>query len=409
MTDKHFVFLQGMPSPFFSRIARELAARGCRVTGVNLCFGDWWFWRGGPAVNYRGSEAGWPEFIGNLFAREGVTDLVLLGEQRSYHKAAITEAKARGVRVTVTDFGYLRPDWITLERDGMGGNSLFPRDIAAIRAFGAMAGPVDAVRRYTDSFWTMARGDMIYSFGNVAAAWLYPGYRRPDKRANPFIYFPAMGLRLLGEGRRNQQAAADFARFAARGVPYYLFPLQLQHDFQIVAYSDFDGLEPAIREVLTSFAQDAPVDTHLIVKPHPWDPGLNNWRRVTARIATELGIGERVHYIDGGSLDDMVGGSRGMVTVNSTSGLRALELGKPLKVLGRALFDIDGLTYQGDLDRFWTEAEPAAAGDVAAFMRAVAAMIQIRGVYFSEPGLTAAVQAATDRLHRRAVGILHID
>ena len=46
---------------------------------------------------------------------------------------AIEAAKARGVAVIVTDYGYLRPDWITLERDGMGGNSLFPRDPAEIR------------------------------------------------------------------------------------------------------------------------------------------------------------------------------------------------------------------------------------------------------------------------------------
>ena len=30
--------------------------------------------------------------------------------------------------VAVTDFGYLRPDWIVLERDGMGAESRFPRD-----------------------------------------------------------------------------------------------------------------------------------------------------------------------------------------------------------------------------------------------------------------------------------------
>ena len=57
---------------------------------------------------------------------------MLLGEQRPYHRAAIAAAQARGIAVTVTDFGYLRPDWIMLERDGMGAESRFPRDPAAI-------------------------------------------------------------------------------------------------------------------------------------------------------------------------------------------------------------------------------------------------------------------------------------
>lgn len=129
MKDLHFVFLQGMPSPFFSRVGQELSARGCKVTGINLSFGDWYFWCGENTVNYRGSVAQWPSFIGDFFDRESVTDLVLLGEQRTYHKDAIALAKLRNIRVSVTDFGYLRPDWITLEQDGMSGNSLFPKSM----------------------------------------------------------------------------------------------------------------------------------------------------------------------------------------------------------------------------------------------------------------------------------------
>src|ERR1700741_1031180 len=133
MSQLHFLFLQGMPSPFFRRIAAGLAARGCRTTGMNFCLGDWLFWGGRNAVNYRGSLADWPAFIDAFLVRESVTDLVLLGEQRRYHREAIQAAQARGIRVTVTDFGYLRPDWITLERDGMSGNSRFPRAMAPLR------------------------------------------------------------------------------------------------------------------------------------------------------------------------------------------------------------------------------------------------------------------------------------
>ena len=35
--------------------------------------------------------------------------------------------------------------------------------------------------------------------------------------------------------------------------------------------------------------------------------------------------------------------------VNSTTGLSALHNNRPLKVLGRALFDLPGLTFQGSL------------------------------------------------------------
>ena len=53
------------------------------------------FWRGPDAVNYRGSYRAWRDYIDRFFVREGVTDLVLLGEQQRYHREAVAAAQAR--------------------------------------------------------------------------------------------------------------------------------------------------------------------------------------------------------------------------------------------------------------------------------------------------------------------------
>ena len=81
-----------------------------------------------PAVDFTGRPAAWPAYVAAFLDRHRITDIVLLGEQRDCHQAAIEAAHRRGIAVTVTDFGYFRPDWITLERDAMGGASRFPRD-----------------------------------------------------------------------------------------------------------------------------------------------------------------------------------------------------------------------------------------------------------------------------------------
>jgi capsular polysaccharide export protein len=398
MSNRHFVFLQGMPCPFFTRVGRRLAQQGCRVTGINLCVGDWLFWRGGRTVNYRGRLADWPVFIADFFERHGVTDLVLLGEQRRYHKEAVAAAQARGIRVMVTDFGYLRPDWITLERDGMTGNSRFPRNPGEILKIGAQAPPADLAVRYHDSALKMALGDLLYSFSNVFLGWLYPHYRSTLMRPYPFIYFPAMGWRLLraraGERRAQQQVEALIASKAR----YFLFPLQLEHDFQIMAYSPFEAMRDAMRIVIQSFARHAEADVRLVMKVHPWDPGLKDWRRLIAGWARDAGVADRVDYLEGGSLDLLIRRALGMVTINSTSGIRALQLGCPVKVLGQAMYDVPGLTHQGGLDTFWTEARQPDPALAEAFINAVAATLQIRGVFFNEPGLTAAVDTAVARL-----------
>ena len=45
--------------------------------------------------------------------------------------------------------------------------------------------------------------------------------------------------------------------------------------------------------------------------------------------------------------------TRAVITVNSTAGLSALIHNKPLKVMGKALYNIEGLTWQGPLNQFW--------------------------------------------------------
>jgi capsular polysaccharide export protein len=70
----------------------------------------------------------------------------------------------------------------------------------------------------------------------------------------------------------------------------------------------------------------------------------------------------------------------------------------PVIALGNAVYDMPGLTYQGDLDHFWTEATPPDAALFDAFRRVLASRCMIPGSFFNEAGLRLAVEAAVDRL-----------
>lgn len=397
MHKRNFVFLQGMPCLFFSRMGQELVAHGHQAARIFLCFGDRFFWRGLPGESYRGSLADWPAHFEQYALRNGITDLVLLGEQRKYHREAITVAHQLGIRVTATDYGYLRPDWITVERDGMGGNSRFPRNPDEIRQYGSMQVMPDFVRRYHDSDLHMAIGDLIYSFGNLLFTPFYPRYVRSDERPHPIIYFPAEGIRLLTQRRRNDKAKHRFKQIEASGKPYFVFPMQLEHDFQIVAYSKFSRLDDMLDELIQSFARTSG-DAILIIKSHPWDTGLKNWRKRIERMARHRQVAHRVAFLDGGNLDEMMAGSRGVVTVNSTSGIKALQQGRPVKTLGQAIYDIEGLTHQGPLDEFWKAPPSPDPALVDNFVALVAATVQVRGTHFTQEGMNAGARNAADQL-----------
>ncbi len=397
-----FLFLQGPIAPFFRRIADRLEAAGHRCLRINLNAGDAVFWRRPGAIAYRGRRAGWPAFVADLLDREGVTDLVLMAEQRWHHRIAIAQAQARGVQVVSTDFGYLRPDWITLERDGMTGWSRFPRDPAAIRRLAREVPAPEMRKRYDDSFFWLATWDVLYHLAAILGWPLFP-FHRWEHIHHPLMVYAGMVPRLLTGRRRHRRADRIVDAVLADDRPFFLFPLQMENDAQIRAYSPYDGLKRPIREVVGSFARHAPADARLLVKLHPLDPGLRNFDRMVRRAAARAGVADRVLFFDGGSLDRLLHHARGVVTVNSTVGLWALRHDCPVVTLGDAVYNVPGLVTIGEIDRFWSDPRPPEPGLRDAFVRAMAGTVQIRGVYHLEPGLSAGVEAAVERLARGCI------
>ncbi len=398
----HFVFLQGMPCEFFRRVGDVLEQDGHRVSRINLCAGDWLFWHDQRALNYHGGLSDWPAFFGQWLHDGRVTDVVLLGEQRKYHREAVSVAKAAGVRVWSTDFGYLRPDWITLEVNGQGldsgGNSTLPHDPAVIHQLAKVLPPVDFQRKYHDSSWRMSLGDLAASFATVFFAVFYPRYQQSDARPHPLIYFPAMGLSLLVKAWQQKPALRLFAQITAQSRAYFVFPLQLNHDFQIQAYSPFSGIAEAISLVLASFARHAPMDCDLLIKSHPWDPGLQHWNKQIQREARALGIEQRVFYFNGGDLNAMMITARGVVTVNSTSGLQALQMGRPVKVLGTCVYDVPSLVDAKSLDAFWQNPMLPDAVQLTDFIRLLVHQTQVRGVFFGRSDDSSIIREFAQRL-----------
>ncbi|WP_349437186.1 capsular biosynthesis protein [Pararhizobium sp. A13] len=398
-----FLFLQGPSSPIFAKIAARLEARGHRCFRINLNPGDQVFWRRKGAHNYRGrgGEA-WRAHAGLFMDRHAVTDLVLLGEERPYHQLAIAAAKDRNIAVSVIEMGYLRPDWLTLERGGMSSNSHFPADPQQIVDAARTLPEPDWKRHYTQSFLAEATYDLLYNLPNVFLCFLFPHYRR-HALFHPLAEYAGWVVRLAGSGRRDRAASQLVDRFLGGGAPFFVYPLQLQTDFQLRAHSPYNDQREAISQILTSFARHAARDTQLIVKIHPLDNGLINWRKQVADLAAKLKVGERVHVLDGGDLNALLERALGTVTVNSTVGLHALQLGKPVKVLGAAVFDIAGLSDQAPIDQFWGAPKPPEARLRAAFFRLLAATIQVRGNFYSGDGTDAGASAIAERLHNRSV------
>lgn len=389
---RHFLFLQGLPGPFFRWLGRRLRADGARVSRINLSGGDWFDWPGGTA--YRGVAADFPDWLDRFVTERGVTDLVVFGDCRPPHVAARALADRRGLRFHAFEEGYLRPDHVTLERGGVNGHSSFPRSLHALRLLDTRIAPAADPLPVRGDFAPRARQAILHHLFALLGRPLFPHHR--NHRALP-AWREAAGWarRRLRRGREWRDSRAALAALA--GHPVFLFPLQIEGDSQLAVHSPFASIVAAMEHVLEAF-QEAPPEARLLVKQHPLDPGVIPWRVLVAEAAARFGLGERVAFIERGDLMPLLRGARGVVTVNSTVGPLALAEGVPVLALGAAIYRVPGITAECGLAAFWRDPPPVAPENFALFCRVLRAKCLVNGGFHSAEGLALLVEHSAARL-----------
>ncbi len=321
--------------------------------------------------------------------RHGVTAVLMHSEQRPYHHEAAAEARKRGIAVIVTELGYLRPDWMTLEKYGNSVDSLFPTDPDTIRALAAEAPPVDTAVRFPREAGLETVDDMKTNLSNVFLWFAYPHYRQHGLY-HPFVAYARFLWRESRLARRTAAAQAVRDRLEA---PFFLFAMQTDTDFQIRTNSQYADTSEALGEVFASFAAHAPAGTRLVLKKHPGDLGPVDWAARVPQLAAAAGIADRVDFVDGLAMSAWTRDAAGLVTINSSAGLDGLAAGIPTIALSPAIYDVPGLTAQQPLDAFWTAPQAPDAALFEAFRRALAASVQVRGTIYSRAGTRAAAEA----------------
>lgn len=396
---QRFLFLQGVCSPFFPSLANGLRQAGLSVRKINFTVGDRVYWRQGQATSFRGPMNSLTEFYAQQYERHGISDIVLFGDCRPVHQPAVALAKQAGVRVHVFEEGYFRPYWVTLERNGVNGNSGLPSDPDYYRKRAKEVPAYDNGVAFLSPFWKRAAYDVGYNFWAGLNPLLHHGVRShvPYSPAVEYANYLRKGV---GSHvyRRRAQTVQTRLTLGPQVQPYYLFPLQLATDSQIIFHSKYNNMSEVIEEVMRSFAAHAPDDTLLLIKAHPLDPGIVNYAKKIRQLSTELQIEKRVLYIDGGHLPALINTARAVITVNSTVGASALLHGKPTKTLGRAIYDIPGLTDQSSLHHFWREQQKPDVQLFKKFRNVVIHDTQINGGFYCQSSIKLSVKNSLRKL-----------
>jgi len=340
--------------PFFARLRHDLERNGARVSRIVLNAGDAWFDAGDHVHAYDGTPDNWATWLERFIDRRGIEVIALFGDMRPYHRAATRVAQRVGIPVYVFEEGYLRPDHVTCELGGVNGNSRMPKTAEVFLDAGFR--PYDDVVPVGATFGLAAYYSTIYALAMTLRRRRFPGYQhhRPLNAWWHMVVWMLGALRKLWFGMTERNELARFT--GSLSGRFFTVPLQVHCDAQI-KHSDFDDVTEFMEHVAQSFADHAPTDRHLVFKHHPADRPFREYGGFVRELARRHGLAGRLHYVHDLHLPSLLRHTLGTVTINSTTGLSSIHHGAPTKVIGRAIYDLPGLTSQQTLGAFWSNPE----------------------------------------------------
>ncbi|SDF76061.1 capsule biosynthesis protein [Sulfitobacter delicatus] len=395
-----FLFLQGPHGPFFNSLGKMLRRAGAEVWRVGFNAGDRAFWfHPASYIPYRGTVADWPATFNGLLMEKKITDIVIYGDTRPIHAEAVAEAKRRGITVHVFEEGYMRPYWVTYERGGSNGNSrLMEMTIPQMQAALARS---DMEAPLPPGHW----GDMRHHIFYGALYHWFVMFRNGDyrnftsHRSIPVTKeFRLYLKRLLLMPVLALDRLRATLRIRLGGFPYHLALLQLEHDSAFQSHSPFDTMADFLELVIEGFAAGAPQHHHLVIKAHPLEDGRVPVRRDVRRLAREHGISDRVHFVRGGKLAQLLNDTRSAVTVNSTAGQQVLWRGIPLKVFGSAVYSQPEFVSEQPLPEFFAAASRPDNRAYKDYRRYLLETSQVPGGFYAARGRRQLLRQVVDMM-----------
>lgn len=383
LLSKKVLLLQGPMGSFFKNFSDWLNGRNIQTFKINFNGGDSWFFpKDDQVFDYIESLDHFDIWLASFIQRYNIDAIVCFGDCRLQHQIAKRVCTQLNIDFFAFEEGYIRPNYITFERDGVNFcskfNDLFSQntEITAV--------PIEPIQETHNSYWLMVRCAILYYCASLYAASKFPHYQHHRnlstlreawswiwsliKRIQHYVTEPLAFKRLITQCSKE----------------YYVFALQVHNDSQILTHSELKSMEEYIEYVVKSFALNANISHHLVLKHHPMDRGYRNYRKLIHRLKIQYGLKGRIHYFCDIHLPTLLKHSLGMVAVNSTTVLQALYHHIPVKVLGYAIYNLPRLTNQYPLSDFWTNSGEVDEEYFQYFRSHLIQYSQLNGAYYGK-------------------------
>ncbi|MHC5224850.1 capsule biosynthesis protein [Ignatzschineria sp. LJL83] len=398
---KRVLLLQGPIGPFFQLLQEYLTQKEHKIVfKINFNGGDEYYYPASPhTISYQGSPRNFSEYLHRYVQEHNIDAIVCFGDGRKYHRIAkeYCELSKRPISFWAFEEGYLRPNYVTFEKWGVNFNSTLSRDKFFYQQDFIETIPdgmplseneprqphIMRERPLTVRFFSRAKMASRYYFEMWKKRKTYALYRH-HRETKLRVYFGAWlktGILKYFYKLRDRPIAKLIRQQKLDN--FFIFPLQVHNDNQIIRHGRGLSMPEYIRKVINSFSENAPSDSKLIIKHHPMDRGFSNYQSLIVRLATRKGVLDRVLYVHEISMPDLLRNAKAMVVINSTCGISALIHGLPIKVIGDAHYDIEGLTSHQSLKKFWKNPHNPNPENIKRYLKLLRGKTQLNGSFYN--------------------------
>ena len=352
------LFLIGPIGTFFSRLSSYLEDNYVRTYKILFPLHEYGFSKS-KIIKYDQDIDKFKQFLSKTIINYEIRHIFMYGNVLIPHKQAldlVKELNLEGISVKthIFELGYLRPNFVTLENEGINYNSSLIRSrefYLKQDSYSILPVPKKHARFRIRKIWK------TISFINHS----FKNYKIVEKehKLQPkpiYIWFQIKGFFLKYFFFFSEYKLKNY--FLAK--KYFLVILQVSTDSQLTEGSDFKDNKKFIYKVIKDFAEASRNDVNLVFKHHPRDRGYTNYHYVIEKISKEFGVNKNVFYIHDYYLSKLFQNSncKGTVLINSTVGYQSLYHSVPVKSLGITPYNIKGLSEQKDLVSFFKNPSP---------------------------------------------------
>ncbi|MEM8650227.1 MAG: hypothetical protein AAGF54_06830 [Pseudomonadota bacterium] len=393
------LLLNGPVGPFFKLLQIQLNQSNFDAWRVCFNAGDLYFSNKEKRISYTRSPDEFDDWLNAILVNGRFDAILFMGSERQLNIAAKNVAERNNVAVLSLEEGYFRPGFITMEEGGNNRSSplagrLPPANFESVQK---IANP-----EIESSFSRLVWWGFVYF---VFRGLFTPiSGRRTFHKKRPLVSEAFFWLRnykrWLTHQRRNYLLTERLLE--KKNKQYYLLPLQVADDTQLTMAGRGWNNDRFLEAAISSFAKHAPPGTELVIKVHPISRGHSNELSNAAALAKLYGAEGRVHVIDTGSLGLLCRHARGMLTINSTSGLAAIAHGTPLFVIGDAIYRHPTLAWCansiGELNEFWIKGNAAEPSLRQRYLAWISEEAVLSGDFYADRGISAALDEVSQKL-----------